>query len=624
MTAAADGAARFAIGADLTPRGSRGAYDAKAGRDLAAMAASSATLVRLFASWPAMEPQVGRYDDDALVALARTVAQAGDLGMRVIVCLFADLGTGDLLDVSWGGRRQPGDPYMVERAAGLAGRVALALADEHAMAGWQLGDLAFLSRFDSSDALERWAAAVGDAVRERDPVRPIALGADLETLFQSSGVDAAASADRFSLAVAQRTPTIDARLAPGPGLAGPVTYLTGFLVRLARTGLPVLAEGVGPATADLGVDEGAGLLRLSLYSTLVDRAGAALAGRWRAPAGPERVPMHVSAGERLTGITDPCGTAGAAAHVFSEFARTVAALDAESATLAPEAVAVFLPSDRRNPTPASAARALRTTLTAFALAKEAHLPVDVRREVDGFEGLAVAIVPSPRTIQPATWRALAEFSQAGGTAVISHGGGEPDPMLRSLAGVEYLGPTGPRATVACRVAQPGSLGAAESFDAELPVAEGALLGLGGATVLAVDANGRPLVTVHRHGQGRIYHLALPLEAALAALPHDETPAAVAGLVRGLYRAAAEHAGATGPADCDRPRVETAVLTGENGRVLLALNHAPTSVVARITWERRVAAVAPLGGTPTETPVGGTSFRLPLGPHGVLALRIRTA
>jgi hypothetical protein len=249
--------------------------------------------------------------------------------------------------------------------------------------------------------------------------------------------------------------------------------------------------------------------------------------------------------------------------------------------------------------------------------------VDVRREVDGFDGLAVAIMPSPRTVQPPTWRALAEFVQGGGTLVMSHGGGEPDPMLRSLAGVEYLGPTGPRATVACRVAQEGSLGMVTSFDAALPVADGALLGPGGATVLAADAHGRPLVTVNRHGQGRVYHLALPLEAALAALPHDEMPSTVAELVRGLYRAAAEHAGATGPADCDRPAVETAVLTGGGGRVLIALNHGPAPVVATITWERRVVAVAPLG-TSDETAVGGTSFRIQLAGHGVVALRIRTA
>jgi hypothetical protein len=70
-------------------------------------------------------------------------------------------------------------------------------------------------------------------------------------------------------------------------------------------------------------------------------------------------------------------------------------------------------------------------------------------------------------------------------------------------------------------------------------------------------------------------------------------------------------------------VETAVLTGTAGRVLIALNHSPAPVVATITWERRVVAVAPLGTT-DETAVGGTTFRIQLAGHGAVALRVRTA
>ena len=129
--------------------------------------------------------------------------------------------------------------------------------------------------------------------------------------------------------------------------------------------------------------------------------------------------------------------------------------------------------------------------------------------------------------------------------MLSYGGGDAHPAMRDLFGVESLGDAGPSSRLSCRVAQEGVLGALQSFDERLDVPNYALLAGGGATVVATDANGSPLLTVNQFGQGRAIYIAVPLERAIAQGDPWATPAPVqraaarglrsCGTCRGMWR-----------------------------------------------------------------------------------------
>ena len=108
------------------------------------------------------------------------------------MCLFADDRHAELVDVSWGKRRDPRtDSYLMQREVALdSSRWSRRCDSEPGVFGWQLANEAFCARFTSADDLEEWTRLMRDAIREVDPDRPITLGIDAETFFRSTGVDA--------------------------------------------------------------------------------------------------------------------------------------------------------------------------------------------------------------------------------------------------------------------------------------------------------------------------------------------------------------------------------------------------------------------------------------------------
>jgi len=157
----------------------------------------------------------------------------------------------------------------------------------------------------------------------------------------------------------------------------------------------------------------------------------------------------------------------------------------------------------------------RSCLQAYIAAKEAHLPVTLVREGAGLSGLMTLFVPSAAKLTASMWMELAAFVQSGGSVVLSYGGGDTDPAIREIFGVDFLGDHGVRSIVSCRVAQPGLLGDLTAFDARLDLPHYALVGGGSATVVATDATGSPLLTLNQYGQGRAVFIAAPLERAIA-------------------------------------------------------------------------------------------------------------
>jgi len=210
--------------------------------------------------------------------------------------------------------------------------------------------------------------------------------------------------------------------------------------------------------------------------------------------------------------------------------------------------------------------------------------------------------------------------QAGGAAVLSYGGGDADPALREIFGVEFLGDDGPRASLSCRVAQPAVLPGVSTFASPIAVPHFARLGGGSATVVATDHDGAPLVTLRQYGQGRALFVAAPLERMLSEADPAATPEAVWTLVRGIYAGVAGASGATGALRCDVPGVEFAHFIGPEDDIVVLLNHMDVAQNATLVFPREVADVSDVrDGTPVR--VASTAFGVPLGAHGAAALRV---
>ncbi len=620
----------FPVGVSLYPldnetQGSEDWYERDLAVDLDALAQARCGLVRFFVSWRVLEPQVGQYDEDMLERLASLVEAARTRKMQCVVCFFADDRHAELTEVSWGKRRDARtDSYLVQREVALVQKVVGRLRSDAGVFAWQLGNEAFLSGFEDAGALDEWVDVLREAIREVDAKRPIGLGADAETLFRATGVDAREAVARCEFAVSHVTAAYRAYAAEGPVTSGPATYLDSFLLREAHRGRPVLLDEVGPLSLELSAAEEAASLRSALWSAFMNRAGGAMVRRLRDMDTERREPYFLDPFETLVGIADSEGVTKPAFTELYKFVRTIARIDLKQHQLIAERTGIVVPAERYEPLPSLAGLYdPRACLQAFIAAKQAQVPVTVVREADDFTDYRVLVVPSAFALADETWERLTSFVQGGGTVLFSYGGGDAHPAIRDLFGVEFLGDGGPSKTLSCRVAQPDVLGAIASFDARFTLPNFALLSNGTATVVATDAKGSPLLTVNQVGQGRAVFVAAPLERAIAQFDPWATPVKVRDFVREIYGAVARGAGCGAPVGCSAADVEVALFQGDADDVLVLLNHSPEKVQATLTTERRVASITDVrGGAPVA--VGGTTFSVPLDANGASALRLTYA
>jgi len=591
-------------------------------QDFAAFAEARLALIRVFLSWKVLEPQVGQYDEDALERFGDVLTSARDHKLQVIVCFFADDRLAEMLDVPWGKRRDPRtDSYLIQREVALVQKVVNRFRSEPAVFAWDLANEAFVSGFDSAKAFQDWTSTIREAVREVDPDRPITISADPETLFRHTGVDPREALDDNEFLVSHATSAYRAYAAEGPLTFGPSTYLDSFLLRSAGGDLPVLMDDAGVLALDNSAAEESAFVRSALYSALMNRAAGVVLRRYRDMDTERREPYFRDPFEVLVGLADIEGEPKPAFSEVASFIRVAARIDLRRYQLAQERTAVLIPNERYEPLPNLAGLYdPRACLQAYIAAKEAHVPVTVAREADEFGAYSVLIVPSTFELAPESWERLADFVQAGGSLVLSYGGGDAHPAIRDIFGVEFLGDGGGRERLSCRVAQADVLGALRSFDAALELPNFALLGHGGATVVATDSKGSPLLTLNQLGQGRAVYMAAPIERALAQGDPYAAPAPVSSMLRAVYGAVARAAGCGAPVDCDVPEVETALFLGEEDDILVLLNHSAEKVTAGLSLDRPVASIADVrGGHPVA--VGDAGFGVPLAPNGAVALRL---
>ncbi|MRS12063.1 MAG: hypothetical protein EG823_03210 [Actinobacteria bacterium] len=617
----------FPIGVDYYPIDDEKAsfsdwYGRDPEADFAAIAEHRISLVRLFVSWKVLEPQVGQYDADAEDRLGDLLAAAKSHDLKAIVTFFADDRLAEMNELPWAKKRDPRtDDYLIQREISLVQRLVNRFRAEGAVWAWELGNEAFFAGFESEDALQKWATALRDAIREVDSARTIILACDPETLVRESGVDARVAIDGFEYGVSHVTAPYRAYAAEGPLTYGPATYLDSFLLRAALRDIPVLADGVGIHSLEVSVAEEAAYVRTALYSALMNRASGVTLRRWRDLETEKREPYFCDPYEVLVGLNDVTGEPKPVLAEVKKFARVAARLDLRVYAPQPERAAVLVPAERYEPLPSlTGLYAPRSCLQAYTAAKEAHVPVTLAREGDELGSFMTLFIPSAARLSAPMWASLASFVQSGGSVVLSYGGGDADPALREIFGVDFLGDHGVRPVLSCRIAQPGLLGDLSAFDVRLDLPHYALVGGGMSTVVATDATGSPLLTLNQYGQGKAIFLAAPLERAIAQSDPWAAPDAVRTLLRTVYGSVARAAGAGPVIDCDEPNAEIALFQGEAGDVVFVLNHAAESVTATLTAERVVASVVDIrGGAAAE--VGARAFGVPLGANAAVALRL---
>lgn len=620
----------FPIGVDIYPLdeercSSADWYERDIDAEFKAVAAARIALVRVFISWKRFEPQVGQYDDDAEDRFDRIVDAARAHGLKVIVTFFADDRLAEMNDVSWGTKRDVHtDDYLIQRQTSLVQRVVNRYRTESVVWAWELGNEAFFSGFTSEDDLGSWVSRLRDAIREVDTARAIIIGCDPETLVHASGTDARDAIDDFEYGVSHVTASYRAYTAEGPLTRGPATYLDSFLVRSALRDLPVIADGIGVLSLDHSVAEEAAYVRTALYSALMNRASGVMLRRWVDLVTETREPYYRDPFEVLVGLNEDRGIPKPSLEEVRRFARVVAHVDLKKYALAPERAAVVMPAERYDPLPSLAGLyAPRSCLQSYIAAKESHLPVAVAREGDELGEFVTLFIPSAAKLSPAMWADLASFVQSGGSVVLSYGGGDADPAVREIFGVEFLGDDGVRRAVSCRVAQPGLLGDLAPFDVRLDLPHFALLGGSAATVVATDAQGSPLLTVNQYGQGRAVYLTAPLERAIAESDPWAAPDEVRSLLRTVYGSVARAAGGGPAIECDAPEVEIAAFVSDADDIVFALNHSDEPVTATLSAERAIQSAADVRGG-AAAPVGARAFSVPLAPNGVVGVRIAYA
>jgi endo-1,4-beta-mannosidase len=220
-------------------------------------------------------------------------------------------------------------------------------------------------------------------------------------------------------------------------------------------------------------------------------------------------------------------------------------------------------------------------LSAFVLARQAHLEVGFPREYDSWEDVPLILMPSPLTstslsfnhVHTTFWRRAQRYVEAGGTLYASLSGDAAIPEMQDLFGASLEDRIVPRDGVEIEMVRDFhglERGQRFRYQAALsPADAGYLLHVTGGEIIAVDQEGNPALVAHSLDRGRTLVSAYPVEHYLA-----QTPAAFDGRESTwtLYRALKKYAGLGSPFDCDDPRVELSLLPRSSEGYLVVVNH----------------------------------------------------
>ncbi len=563
-------------------------------------------VLRVFAFIPDfVSGEPGRYlvDEAMLARLRAFAALAEQAGLSLLPSPLVGHMSGENFDLPGAGDRPLySDPQLVEGARQLVEHVAEALSKSKAVVGYALSNEAplwgglHLGKRPPPADIVAWARVMIEAARTAHPGVPVGLGDGMMDGYPNR-------------ALAELVDFVGPHLYGGDADSLRHGYrYDHVLTQAARLGRPVIFEEFGACAAQAGDEEQAELWNECIYAAFSLGARGAIGWCWSDFA-PETVgkelPYEHHGFELGFGITRADGSEKPATNVLRRWRAVLDSLpDAPPVRPVPAAAMVrsshvdtdypFSWIDRR--------ACDRAELTSLVLASQAGLPPRLVDEAELPPSAQLYLLPTIQRLLTSTWLALEENVKAGATLYWSYFGGDHSfhqgtwcPIFERLTGCKHrlrygcfdlpddelvldgaLAMIAPLPTGAAQV----RAGSTEHANATsyLPIEPIS------ATVLARDAQGRPVLVEHALGKGRVIFCAAPLERYAARL--------VDGTQRGLvalYRLVSERAGIADPhgvraiptTDAERLCVREIGIDGHS--LLAVMNRGLTPVALPREW-----------------------------------------
>jgi beta-glucosidase len=580
--------------------------------ELAVLAEHGLNMTRSFFFWPDFQPEPDVLDEDCIARFADFLDAHEEAGMTTIPTFIVGHMSGENWDPAWRqGRDLYRDVWFVGRQAWYVRELTARFHAHPAVAGWLLSnEVPIYGGEAPHEAVAAWAQLLVDAVRAGGGTQPVSTG-DGAWGIETTGHD-----NGFRLR----------ELAEVSDFVGPHVYRmesdqirqhlkTAWVARLCEIAeRPIVLEEFGVTDAYVSPQGAASYYRQQLYGTLA--AGAVGWIAWNNTDYDDLVaerPYSHHPFEMHFGITDSTGAPKPALLELQRFSADLEAMDAAGLHRPAAQAALVLPSHLAEGYPFSREPEREHIVAvgeqAHIAAQEAHLPVDVVREVaDGgiAPGYDLYLVPSVKQLCGPSWRQLVSLAENGAVVYASYCAGETDAQrgpwwafTEELFGVVTAASYGLVETIqdqTVTVKMTGDLGALRAGDrlhvraagadnarAHLPVT------VTSGEVLATDAHGRPVLVARRHGRGLAVLCTYPLEYLASQLgrvnPEDTWR---------LYDALADVAGIRRPVVLDDPEVFAQTLEHADGRrfAIFASQHDRPCTV---TPEVASGALRTLGG-----------------------------
>ncbi|HEY3415340.1 MAG TPA: hypothetical protein VGM23_00525, partial [Armatimonadota bacterium] len=367
--------------------------------------------------------------------LAEMCALAKKHGIKLIVTLFVGWMSGVTFEPAFlRGRNSFTDPTLLRYQVLLCRHLARRFRNEEAILAWDLGnEQNCFQEAPSVDAAWQWTYLLTSTLRADDSHHPVMSG------MHGLSASRLAPDARFLIRdVAECTDCLCVHPYPDfvpatidPPLDPRGTLIAAWQLRLYAGvgGKPVMAQEFGTlGDGSMSREIAAAYTRRTLYSLL---ANGSLGALWWCHTDftiPERMPYRTNLMEyNGLGLHDIQGHPRPVAHVFTEFAQTLAKISEPCPVKLPAQAAIVLPWREEMP---------EEIFNAFVLTRRAGIDADIVSPDDPLEGYRLLILPAVSGHSPFTqpqWERIRARVAAGATLYISSAGGHL-PGIDEMAG----------------------------------------------------------------------------------------------------------------------------------------------------------------------------------------------